>query len=145
MRNRLIMLLMARYHNTKHTCHYGYLSVSQADAAGIDSVVMDMEFKQRPERYYYNNDCQHNKPNKTNRLQQLRIIESTAPCTMPPFVAATWVSQVARKVIARTLARMHEDEETRELMRENGFSRFTLVNDKDYDSVRLVRKMYHHN
>lgn len=79
------------------------------------------------------------------RKNQLRILESTAPCTMPPFVAATWVPKPAQKIIAHTLSRIHHSEKFQSLLKENGFARFAKVSDEDYDSVRLVRKMYHHH
>lgn len=112
--------------SSSHANSIEYVLDGKADAAGIDSVVLDMEFNQRPER-----------------KEKLRIIESTAPCTMPPFVAATWVPRKTQQLMTRALSRIHNSEKVQSLLKENGFSRFATVTDKDYESVRTVRKMYH--
>lgn len=77
------------------------------------------------------------------RKQQLRVIASTAPCTMPPFVASAWVPTRARDLVARAITRMHT--QRADWLNENGFVRFAPVQDDNYESVRLVRKMYHHS
>lgn len=113
--------------SASHANSIDYVVNGKAEAAAIDSVVLDMEFKQRPERQ-----------------QQLRIIDSTAPCTMPPFVAAAWVSRKVQALVTRVITRMHEDVHNNdEWLRKQGFSRFAPVSDSDYESVRIVRKMYH--
>jgi len=112
--------------SASHANSINYVVDGKADAAAIDSVVLDMEYRQRPERKH-----------------QLRVIASTAPLTMPPFVASTWVTTRAQKIIARALTEVHA--QRADLLNSHGFVRFAQVKDADYDPVRLVRKMYHHS
>lgn len=107
-----------------HANSINFVADGKADAAAIDSVVLDMEFKQKPERKH-----------------QIRIIESTAPCTMPPFVACASVPKSTQARVANAITQLHAQHAA--LLRENGFSQFAAVSDKDYDTVRVVRKLYH--
>lgn len=107
--------------SASHANSINFVADGKADSAAIDSVVLDMEFSQNP-----------------NRKNQLRIIESTEPCTMPPFAASAWVPTNVQRIMTNALVNKFHNENG-DVLKANGFSRFVRVSDADYDSVRRVR------
>lgn len=92
-----------------------------ADAAAIDSVVLEMELAQRPKR-----------------RQVFRVVESLGPAGMPPVIISTRLPEGTRGRVSRALLDMHADERGREILRRGGVRRFAPVGDKDYDDIRNI-------
>jgi phosphonate transport system substrate-binding protein len=104
--------------STSHAKSMDFVQENKADAAAIDSVVLDMEFAQKPER-----------------RKEFRVLETTRGCAMPPFVAAAWVPLHVQSVIQNAMLKLHENFPA---LQENGFSRFVKADDALYDDVREV-------
>jgi phosphonate transport system substrate-binding protein len=104
-----------------HARSMDWVEGGEADAAAIDSVVLEMELHQRPER-----------------AAAFRVIESIGPMPMPPLVAAARLGVETHVRLARALTAMHEDAAGRTILDGAGVRRFAAVSDRDYDAVREV-------
>lgn len=94
------------------------------DAAGIDSVVLDLEFKLRPEL-----------------APQVRIIESIGPCPIPPVVVSSRLPAGLKTALREALVGMHENPPGRAILSDGLIARFVEVRDADYDKIReMVRR-----
>ncbi len=93
----------------------------KADAAAIDSHVLDTWFQQKPEL-----------------AQQLRVVEMLGPSTIPPIVASTHVDARARSQIQEILCTMHRDADGARGLREGLIERLVPVEDAQYDDIRCM-------
>jgi phosphonate transport system substrate-binding protein len=94
------------------------------DASGIDSVVLELEEKARPELE-----------------RELRVVDSIGPCPVPPVVASTRLAGSLKGRLRELLLRMHEDPEGRAILADGLLLRFVPVEDEDYDPIReMVRR-----
>ena len=94
------------------------------DASGIDSTVLDLEVKVRPEL-----------------AERLRTVESIGPCPIPPVVVATRVAGPLRARLREAFLTMHDDPEGRVILTDGLMARFVEVRDSDYDPIRaMVRR-----
>jgi phosphonate transport system substrate-binding protein len=98
-----------------------WVASGRAGAAAIDSVVLDMEFRQRPER-----------------ARQLRVVASIGPMPMPPVVAAARLDPATHARLVQALTTMHRDPSGQEILEGAGVRRFAPMADDDYDPIRLV-------
>ena len=92
-----------------------------ADAAAIDSHVLDVWFQQQPEL-----------------AQQLRVVEMLGPSTIPPIVASTRVDAQTRHQIQEILCTMHEDVDGAKGLRGGLIERLMPVEDEHYDDMRYM-------
>ena len=102
-----------------HAVSMDWVEHGQADAAAIDSVVLEMEFAQRPQR-----------------ASALRVIERLGPAAMPPVMSATRLSAETHDSLTRALVTMHTHPEGRLILEHGGVRRFAPVTDRDYDDIR---------
>lgn len=94
------------------------------DAAGIDSLVLDLEFKSRPEL-----------------APQVRIIESLGPCPIPPVVVSSRLPPGFKATLGKALLGMHETPQGRAILADGLIARFVTVRDADYDPIReMIRR-----
>jgi phosphonate transport system substrate-binding protein len=93
----------------------------EVDASAIDSIVLEMELKQRPEL-----------------APHLRIIETLGPSPVPPVVASTTVPVALRRAVQQYLLAMHEEAEGCAILADAGVARFAPVVDADYDAIRQM-------
>ncbi|MGH7322643.1 MAG: PhnD/SsuA/transferrin family substrate-binding protein [Candidatus Rokuibacteriota bacterium] len=94
------------------------------DASGIDSVVLELEGKGRPEL-----------------ASALRVVESIGPCPIPPVVVSSRVPDGLKDELRRVFLRMHEDADGRAILADGLMRRFVPVRDADYDEIRaMVRR-----
>ena len=94
---------------------------NNADAAAIDSHVLDAWFQQKPEL-----------------AQQLRVVEMLGPSTIPPIVASTCVDAQTRKRIQEILCTMHEDVDGAKGLQAGLIERLVLVEDGHYNDLRYM-------
>ena len=94
----------------------------KADAAAIDSHVLDAWFQQEPEL-----------------VQQLRVVEMLGPSTIPPIVASTRVDAHTRQRIQEILCTMHEDAYGAKGLHAGLIDRLVPVTDVQYDDLRCMR------
>jgi phosphonate transport system substrate-binding protein len=90
-----------------------------ADAAAIDSVVLELEFARRPWL-----------------TEQFRVVEAIGPSPIPPVVIARHVPAAIQCRLRSALLRMHEDGQGRAILAGGLIDRFVAVHDADYDDLR---------
>jgi phosphonate transport system substrate-binding protein len=94
------------------------------DASGIDSVVLELETKARPDLG-----------------RELRVVESIGPCPMPPVVVSSRLPAALRARLRQAFLGMHTDPEGRGILADGLMARFVPVRDADYDPIReMVRR-----
>ncbi|BCX05106.1 MAG: hypothetical protein KatS3mg053_3044 [Candidatus Roseilinea sp.] len=96
----------------------------QADAAAIDSTVLELMFAREPAL-----------------SERLRVIEVLGPSSQPPWVIGRRVPATLRRTLRETLIHMHEDAEGRVILARHGVARFAPVTDADYDDVRQMLRV----
>jgi len=89
------------------------------DGTSIDSTVLEIELKNRPEI-----------------VKQIRKIATWGPSPIPPWVVHIGEPADIRTRIRRTLLDMETDPEGRALLSNLGIKRFAQVSDADYDPIR---------
>jgi phosphonate transport system substrate-binding protein len=92
---------------------------SAADAAAIDSTVLEIELRANP-----------------MLASQLRVIHSMGPSPIPPLVARVGMERDVRAAVLDLLLDVHRDPEAQEFLRRGGIRRFVEVTDQDYDPIR---------
>ena len=93
----------------------------EVDASGIDSVVLELEWKLRPEL-----------------RPPLRVVESIGPCPIPPVVVSTRVPGALKARLREVFLTTHEDPEGRAILADGLIARFVPVADADYDPIRAM-------
>jgi phosphonate transport system substrate-binding protein len=95
----------------------------EVDASGIDSIVLEMELKRRPEI-----------------APDLRTVEMIGPCPVPPVVVSRRMPAQVRECWRDLLTQMHADPEGRVVLAAGLIARFVEVTDRDYDPVREMAR-----
>ena len=93
----------------------------KADAASIDSHLLDVLRQEKPEI--------------ANRI---RIIDSLGPSTIPPLVINTRLDTYTKQHIRAILLSMHKDIFALEELRKGQIECFVPVRDEDYDDIRAM-------
>lgn len=93
----------------------------KADAAALDSHVLDAWFQQKPEL-----------------AEQLRVVEMLGPSTIPPIVASTRIDAQTRRKIQKILCTMHEDDDGAKGLRGGLIERLVPIEDEQYDDMRYM-------
>jgi len=91
------------------------------DASAIDSIVLELELKLRPDL-----------------APLLRVVETLGPSTIPPAVVSTRVPPPIRRRLREALLRMHEDEAGYHILEAGMVARFVEIDDTAYDSIRAM-------
>lgn len=104
-----------------HAVSMNWVESGRAEAAAIDSLVLEMELAQRPER-----------------AKSFRVIASLGPAGMPPVIAATRLGDEAYGQLTRALVEMHTTEQGQAILRPGGVRRFAPVTDRNYDDIRRM-------
>lgn len=102
-----------------HATSMDWVETGRADAAAIDSVVLEMELKQRPQR-----------------AAHLRVIESLGPAGMPPVTTATRLGEAEHRQLTEALVTMHQHPAGQAILARGGVRRFAPVTDRNYDDIR---------
>jgi phosphonate transport system substrate-binding protein len=102
-----------------HAASLDWVEDGRADCAAIDSVVLEMELRQRPER-----------------ATAFRVVESIGPAPMPPVIAASRLPQEEHTRLAAALLAMHTHPAGQDILGQGGVLRFAAVSDADYDPIR---------
>lgn len=104
-----------------HAASMDWVEQGRVNSAAIDSVVLDMELTQRPER-----------------AAVFRVIEQIGPFPMPPVAAVAGLEESVCRQLGEVLLIMHNDELGRAVLNRAGIRRFARVVDRDYDPIRRV-------
>jgi len=102
-----------------HAMSMEWVEEGRAVAAAIDSVVLEMEIAQHPERAW-----------------SLRVIENMGPTTMPPVAASNGLPDNLNEPMRQALLSMHTTEQGRAILRQGGVRRCAPISDADYDPIR---------
>jgi phosphonate transport system substrate-binding protein len=95
------------------------IAAGAVDAAAIDSVVLELELRRRPEL-----------------AAQFRAVEAIGPSPIPPVVVARSVAAETKRRFRDALLLMHEDSEGQMILSDGMIARFVAVHDADYDDIR---------
>jgi phosphonate transport system substrate-binding protein len=90
-----------------------------ADAASIDSIVLERELQLFPEL-----------------AAGLRTVATLGPSPIPPLVAAQQLPPATTRALRAALLQMHEDSEGRRILHAGRMARFVAAEDADYDHIR---------
>jgi phosphonate transport system substrate-binding protein len=93
------------------------------DASAIDSLVLELELKLRPEI-----------------APHLRIIDTLGPSPIPPAVVSKRVPGPVKEALRRALWNMHEDPEGRAILEAGMVARFISVSDRQYNPIRRMAR-----
>lgn len=96
----------------------------EADASAIDSTVLELELKKRPELG-----------------EKLRSIETFGPSPMPPWTAPRSLPEGVRAALRDALVGMERDAEGRGLLQRGGLRRMAAVRDEDYELIREMGRI----
>jgi phosphonate transport system substrate-binding protein len=102
-----------------HQAALRMVAAGAADAAAIDSTVLERELYQHPEL-----------------LAQVRTIAALGPSPIPPLVAARHLPDATTGALRAALLAMHSDAEGRAILRAGRLARFVTVEDAAYDPIR---------
>lgn len=92
-----------------------------ADAASVDSLVLDAALKQDPEL-----------------AARIRVIDQSPEFGIPPVVVSPSTPPTQRRLVADALLGMVDDGDGRDVLGSLGFDRFVPIEDQAYDDVRQV-------
>ena len=104
-----------------HAVSMAWVESGRVTAAAIDSVVLEMELAQQPQR-----------------ADIFRIIDSIGPLPMPPVAASPGLSDADYLPIQQALLAMHTTSFGQEILQIAGMRRFAPVTDNDYNSIRQI-------
>ncbi|MGH7357682.1 MAG: phosphate/phosphite/phosphonate ABC transporter substrate-binding protein [Candidatus Rokuibacteriota bacterium] len=93
----------------------------EVDASGIDSTVLDVERRRRPEL-----------------SATLRTVAVLGPSPIPPVIVTRVLPENQRERLRAALLAMHEDAEGRAILGDGLIARFVRVRDADYDPIRAM-------
>ena len=94
----------------------------QADAAAIDSHVLDVFLARNP-----------------TAASKLRTIDMLGPSSIPPVVIARSIDQTLKRTIQKALLTMHEDDQAIRTLHAGAIERFATVCGEDYNAIREMR------
>lgn len=95
----------------------------RVDASAIDSTVLELELRLRPEL-----------------ASAVRVIHTLGPSAIPPAVVSTRLPPGVRQALQGALLGMHEDREGREILQSGAVNRFVPVRDEDYNDIRRMAR-----
>lgn len=105
-----------------HLCSIAHVLNHQADAAAIDSHVLDVFLAHNP-----------------TEAAALRTIDMLGPSSIPPVVIAKSIDQALKRNIQEVLLTMHKDPRTAHALRAGAIERFVQVHDEGYQDIREMR------
>jgi phosphonate transport system substrate-binding protein len=104
-----------------HLRSLALVASGMADAAAIDSTVLDLELQQRP-----------------GLAEQIRVVASLGPHPIPPAVIGKHVPAGIAEQLRAALLRMHQDPAGRTALAAGVVDRFVTIADADYDAIRAT-------
>lgn len=105
-----------------HRCSISLVLEGRADAAAIDSHVLDVFLARN-----------------TAEAAQLRVIDMLGPSSIPPVVIARTVDQELKHRVKKALLTMHEDPLAASVLHAAAIDHFVQVSDQDYQDIREIR------
>ena len=100
------------------------VALGMADASCVDSLVLDYDIVRNPEY-----------------ARQVKVIEKLGPAGIPPLVASTMTDPELVKTVQKIMVEMKDDPQGRVILKEALVDRFEVVDDSNYDDIRLMKKI----
>jgi phosphonate transport system substrate-binding protein len=97
------------------------IEAGEVDASGIDSTVLDVERRRRPELG-----------------TALRTVAVLGPSPIPPVIVTRALAENRKERLRAALLAMHEDAEGRAILADGCMVRFVGVQDADYNPIRAM-------
>ncbi len=97
------------------------VEAGEVDASGIDSTMLDLERRRRPDLG-----------------ATLRTVAVLGPSPIPPVIVTRALPETRRERLRAGLLAMHEDAEGRAILGDGLVARFVRVRDADYDPIRAM-------
>jgi phosphonate transport system substrate-binding protein len=104
-----------------HSASLRLVEAGEVDASGIDSTMLDMERRQRPELG-----------------TTLRTVAVLGPSPIPPVIVTRTLALNRRERLRAALLSMHEDPKGKAILADGLITRFVRVEDADYDPIRAM-------
>ena len=104
-----------------HAMSMDWVEQARVEAAAIDSVVLEMELDQHPER-----------------SGRFRVVERIGPYPMPPVAAVSGLPEPIYQKLKTALLAMHHTERGQKILQQAQVQRFRGMTDRDYDPIRRV-------
>jgi phosphonate transport system substrate-binding protein len=104
-----------------HPASLRLVEAGEVDASGIDSTMLDVERRQRPELG-----------------ETLRTVAVLGPSPIPPVIVTHALDATRQERVRAALLAMHEDTDGRAILAAGLIARFVLVQDADYDPIRAM-------
>jgi phosphonate transport system substrate-binding protein len=104
-----------------HAVSMDWVESGHVTAAAIDSVVLDMELAQRPQR-----------------AGQFRVVDTAGPLPMPPVAASPGLTEAHLQQFRQALLAMHTTPRGRTILRGAGVQHFAPVKDSHYNPIRQI-------
>lgn len=104
-----------------HQRSMAWIVSGEADAAAVDSTVLELEFERRP-----------------SLRESLDVIDSLGPSPMPPWLARAGLDPGVCRAVRDLLLSLHEDVEGRAILASCRIERFAAVTDDHYDPIRRM-------
>ena len=95
----------------------------RVDSATIDSTVLELELRARPELG-----------------RAVRVIETLGPSPIPPAVIRRSVPHAVKQAVRNALLMMHENAEGRRILGGPSMARFVQTKDSDYEPIRSMAR-----
>lgn len=109
----------AAHESGAHQQSIAWIVGGRADAAAVDSTVLELEFERRP-----------------GLRDELTVIGTLGPSPMPPWIVRSGLDQGIRSALRELLLTLHEDAEGRAVLDACRVARFAAVDDEHYDPIR---------
>ncbi len=117
--NESLVFFSAAVATGSHAASLDWVETGRADCAAIDSVVLEMELRQKPERAH-----------------SFRVVASIGPAPMPPVIASSRLPAETFARLREALLNLHTRPEGLAILQAAGLARFASVSDDDYDGIR---------
>jgi phosphonate transport system substrate-binding protein len=104
-----------------HLTSIRMVEAGEVEASGIDSTVLDVERRRRPELG-----------------TALRTVAVLGPSPIPPVIVTRGLAETRKEWLRAALLTMHEDAEGRAILADGLMVRFVRVQDTDYDLIRAM-------
>jgi phosphonate transport system substrate-binding protein len=104
-----------------HQASLRMVESGEVDASGIDSTMLDVERRRRPEL-----------------RTTLRTVAVLGPSPIPPVIVTRALPEYRRERLRAALLAMHEDAGGRAILGDGLIARFVRVQDADYDPIRAM-------
>jgi len=104
-----------------HETSIRMVAIGEVDASAIDSQVLTVEMRQRPDV-----------------TDNIKVIDALGPSTIQPVAVSKRLDEELRHEIRRALLELHQTQYGAEILSRGGIERWVAVGPSDYDDIRRM-------